>query len=46
MWAFSAALPPASSPHHIQLAPLLARSSTDDQFQFGICAFMAGFNAQ
>ena len=30
----------------VRLAPLLARSSTDDQFQFGIRTFLAGLNAQ
>jgi hypothetical protein len=30
----------------VQLAPLLARISTDDQFQFGIRTFLAGLNAQ
>jgi TetR/AcrR family transcriptional regulator, tetracycline repressor protein len=46
MWAFFAALPPGEFPHHVQLAPLLARGSTDDQFQFGIRTFLAGLNAQ
>jgi hypothetical protein len=46
MWAFFAALSPGEFPHHVQLAPLLARSSTDDQFQFGIRTFLAGLNAQ
>jgi AcrR family transcriptional regulator len=46
MWAFFAALPPGEFPHHVQLAPLLARSSTEDQFQFGIRTFLAGLNAQ
>jgi TetR/AcrR family tetracycline transcriptional repressor len=46
MWAFFAALPPGEFPHHVQLAPLLARISTDDQFQFGIRTFLAGLNAQ
>jgi TetR/AcrR family transcriptional regulator, tetracycline repressor protein len=46
MWAFFAALPPGEFPHHVQLAPLLARISTDDQFQFGIHTFLAGLNAQ
>jgi TetR/AcrR family tetracycline transcriptional repressor len=45
MWAFFAALPPGEFPHHVQLAPLLAHSSTDDQFQFGIHTFLAGLNA-
>jgi hypothetical protein len=46
MWAFFAALPPGEFPHHVQLAPLLARTSTEDQFQFGIRTFLAGLNAQ
>jgi hypothetical protein len=46
MWAFFAALPPGEFPHHVQLAPLLARGSTDEQFQFGIRTFLAGLNAQ
>jgi len=46
MWAFFAALPPGEFPHHVQLAPLLARISTDDQFQFGIRTFIAGLNAR
>jgi hypothetical protein len=33
-------------PHHVELAPLLARISTDEQFQFGIRTFLAGLNAQ
>jgi AcrR family transcriptional regulator len=45
-WAFFAALPPGEFPHHVELAPLLARVSTDDQFQFGIRTFLAGLNAQ
>jgi TetR/AcrR family transcriptional regulator, tetracycline repressor protein len=44
--AFFAALPPGEFPHTVQLAPLLARISTDDQFQFGIRIFIAGLNAQ
>jgi TetR/AcrR family tetracycline transcriptional repressor len=46
MWAFFAALPPGEFPHTVQLAALLARISTDDQFQFGIRTFLAGLNAQ
>jgi AcrR family transcriptional regulator len=46
MWAFFAALPPGEFPHHVELAPLLARISTDDQFQFGIRTFLAGLKAQ
>ena len=46
MWAFFAALPSGEFPHHVQLAPLLARISTDDQFQFGIRTFLAGLDTQ
>jgi TetR/AcrR family transcriptional regulator, tetracycline repressor protein len=46
MWAFFAALPPGEFRHHVELAPLLARISTDEQFQFGIRTFLAGLNAQ
>jgi AcrR family transcriptional regulator len=46
MWAFFAALPPGEFPHTVQLAAQLARSSSDDQFQFGIRTFLAGLNAQ
>ena len=46
MWAFFAALPPGEFPHTVQLAAQLARSSTDDQFRFGIRTFLAGLNAQ
>jgi len=46
MWAFFAALPPGEFPHTVQLAALLARISTDDQFQFGIRTFLAGLNAR
>ena len=46
MWAFFAALPPGEFPYHVQLAPLLAHTSTDDQFQFGIRTFLAGLKAQ
>jgi len=44
--AFFAALPPGEFPQTVQLAPLLARVSTDDQFQFGIRTFLAGLEAQ
>ena len=44
--AFFAALPPNEFPHTVHLAALLARISTDDQFQFGIRTFIAGLNAQ
>ena len=46
MWAFFAALPPGEFPHTVELAAQLARSSADDQFQFGIRTFLAGLNAQ
>jgi TetR/AcrR family transcriptional regulator, tetracycline repressor protein len=46
MWAFFAALPPGEFPHTVELAALLARISTDDQFQFGIRTFLAGLTAQ
>ena len=46
MWAFFAALPPGEFPHTVELAALLARISTDDQFDFGIRTFLAGLNAQ
>jgi len=46
MWAFFAALPPGEFPHTVELAAQLARSSTDDQFQFGIHTFLAGLQAQ
>jgi AcrR family transcriptional regulator len=44
--AYSSALPPEEFSHHVELAPLLARTSTDDQFQFGIRTFLAGLKAQ
>lgn len=37
---------PEEFSHHVELAPLLARFSTDDQFQFGIRTFLAGLHAQ
>jgi TetR/AcrR family transcriptional regulator, tetracycline repressor protein len=43
---FFAALPPGDFPHTVELAPLLARISTDDQFQFGVRTFIAGLQAQ
>jgi TetR/AcrR family transcriptional regulator, tetracycline repressor protein len=46
MWAFFAALPPGQFPHHVQLAPLLARGSTDEQFHFAIHTFLAGLKTQ
>ena len=45
VWAFFAALPPGEFPHTVELAALLARISTDDQFQFGIRTFLAGLSA-
>jgi hypothetical protein len=33
-------------PDTVELAALLARISTEDQFQFGIRTFLAGLNAQ
>ena len=44
--AYFSALPPEEFSHHVELAPLLARFSTDDQFQFGIRTFLAGLQAQ
>ena len=38
--------PPGEFPHTVELAAQLARSSTDDQFQFGIRTFLAGLHAQ
>jgi AcrR family transcriptional regulator len=46
MWAFFASLPPGEFPHHVELAPLLTRISTDEQFQFGIRTFLTGLEAQ
>jgi len=46
MWAFFAALPLGEFPHTVELAAQLARSSTDDQFQFGIRTFLAGLTTQ
>jgi len=46
MWAFFAALPLGEFPHTVELAAQLARSSADDQFDFGIRTFLAGLNAQ
>jgi AcrR family transcriptional regulator len=43
---FFAALPPGEFPHTVALAPLLARISTDDQFQLGIRTFIAGLKTQ
>jgi TetR/AcrR family transcriptional regulator, tetracycline repressor protein len=43
---FFAALPAGEFPHTVRLAPLLARISTDDQFQLGIHIFIAGLKAQ
>jgi AcrR family transcriptional regulator len=44
--AFYGALPPRQFPNHVELAPLLARFSTDDQFQFGLRTFLTGLIAQ
>jgi TetR/AcrR family tetracycline transcriptional repressor len=44
--AFFATLPPGQLPHTVDLAALLARISTDDQFRFGIKLFLAGLDAQ
>jgi AcrR family transcriptional regulator len=44
--AFFTALPVAEFPQHVELAPLLAPFSADDQFQFGIRTFLAGLAAQ
>jgi AcrR family transcriptional regulator len=44
--AFFAALPPGAFPHTVELAPLLARISTDDQYRFGIRTFLAGLAAR
>lgn len=44
--AFFAALPPERFPHHVELAPLLTRFSSDDQFEFGLRTFLAGLIAQ
>jgi TetR/AcrR family transcriptional regulator, tetracycline repressor protein len=40
--AYFAALPPGEYPHHVDLAPLLARISTDDQFDFGLRTLLDG----
>lgn len=39
------ALPPGEFPHHVELAPLLANISTDEQFKFGIRTLLAGLRA-
>ncbi len=44
--AFFAALPPERFPHHVELAPLLTRFSSDDQFEFGLRTFLTGLAAQ
>ena len=44
--AFFTALPVAEFPQHVELAPLLAPFSADDQFQFGIRTFLVGLEAQ
>ena len=43
---FFAALPAGEFPHTVDLAALLARISTEDQFQFGIGTFLAGLAAR
>jgi AcrR family transcriptional regulator len=43
---FFAALPPGEFPHTVELAPLLARISTDDQYRFGIRLFLAGLGSR
>jgi len=43
---FFAALPAGEFPHTVELAALLARISTEDQFQFGIRTFLAGLAAR
>jgi len=43
---FFAALPAGEFPHTVDLAALLARISTEDQFQFGIRTFLAGLAAR
>lgn len=44
--AYFGALPPRQFPNHVELAPLLARFSSDDQFEFGLRTFLAGLIAQ
>jgi TetR/AcrR family transcriptional regulator, tetracycline repressor protein len=44
--SFFAALPPNRFPHHVELAPLLTRVSSDDQFEFGLRTFLAGLVSQ
>lgn len=44
--AFFTALPVAEFPQHVELAPLLAPFSADDQFRFGMHTFLAGLEAQ
>jgi hypothetical protein len=43
--SFFRALPPGEFPHHVELAPLLANISTDEQFEFGIRTLLAGLRA-
>ena len=43
--AYFSALPPGDFPHHVDLAPLLARVSPDDQFDFGLRTFLDGLAA-
>jgi TetR/AcrR family tetracycline transcriptional repressor len=40
--AFYGALPPRQLPNHVELAPLLARYSSDDRFEFGLRTFLTG----
>jgi hypothetical protein len=44
--AYFGSLPPRTFPHHVELAPLLARFSSDDQFRFGLNTFLAGLTTQ
>jgi AcrR family transcriptional regulator len=44
--AFYGALPLRQFPNHVELAPMLARFSSDDQFQFGLRTFLTGLAAQ
>ena len=44
--AYFGALPPREYPNHVELAPLMARFSSDDQFEFGLRTFLAGLIAQ
>jgi TetR/AcrR family tetracycline transcriptional repressor len=44
--AFYGALPPRQFPNHVELAPMLARFSSDDQFEFGLRTFLTGLAAE